>query len=562
MNHTLTLFKPRIWSFRNPLILKPKKGRTLKMCFFGFIGLCVWGGILAASLRILHYFKSIHELGDLIGLKLLSMILITVFSLMIFSSIITCLAKLYLSKDLSLVHSMPVASFKIFFTRWVESTFDSSWMVLIYTLPVMLAYGIIYETGIPFYLMIPLSLIPLSFIASGISAFMVMLGVVIIPANRLRSIFVFLGLALFLVLYLAFRLMRPERLVDPEVFATALIYLKALRSPAPPYLPSTWAFDSLRLCLLNQTGTSFFHLAIAWSFASFLGFLNILFADTVYFRGISKSQTAPARFIRNRPMNYRGLGFLSGTVRAFVIKEIKSFYRDQTQWSQLFLIAALFFIYIYNFKVLPLEKSPIRTIYLQNLLSFLNLGLAAFVLTAVTVRFAFPAVSIEGEAFWLVQSAPITYKHYLWIKFFIYYLPLLLLSESIIVVTNLLLNVTPFMMILSTITIFFLVPGIVAMGIGLGAAFPDFRSENPVQSATGFGGLLFMILCVGFVGLVIILEAGPVYQLFMADMNNRDLTALNWIWTIGSFALVFIICVFAVIIPMKYGEKQLSQMEA
>jgi len=562
MNHTLTLFKPRIWSIRNPLILKPKKGRTLKMCLFGFIGLCVWGGIFVASLRILHYFKSIHELGDLIGLKLLSMILITVFSLMIFSSIITCLSKLYLSKDLSLVHSMPVASFKIFFTRWVESTIDSSWMVLIYALPVMLAYGIVYGTGIPFYLMIPLSLIPLSFSASGISAFMVMLGVVIIPANRLRSIFVFLGLALFLVLYLAFRLMRPERLVDPEVFATALIYLKALRSPAPPYLPSTWAFDSLRLCLLNQTGTSFFHLAIAWSFASFLGFLNILFADTVYFRGISKSQTAPARFIRNRPMNYRGLGFLSGTVRAFVIKEIKSFYRDQTQWSQLFLIAALFFIYIYNFKVLTLEKSPIRTIYLQNLLSFLNLGLAAFVLTAVTVRFAFPAVSIEGEAFWLVQSAPITYKHYLWIKFFIYYLPLLLLSESIIVVTNLLLNVTPFMMILSTITIFFLVPGIVAMGIGLGAAFPDFRSENPVQSATGFGGLLFMILCVGFVGLVIILEAGPVYQLFMADMNNRDLTALNWIWTIGSFALVFIICVFAVIIPMKYGEKQLSQMEA
>ena len=100
------------------------------------------------------------------------------------------------------------------------------------------------------------------------------------------------------------------------------------------------------------------------------------------------------------------------------------------------------------------------------------------------------------------------------------------------------------------------------MGIGLGAAFPDFRSENPTQSATGFGGLLFMILCVGFVGLVIILEAGPVYQLFMADMNNRDLTMLNWIWTIGSFALVFILCVFAVIIPMKYGEKQLSQMEA
>lgn len=562
MNHTLTLFKPRLWSIGNRVRRKSKKGRALSVCLFGFIGLCVWGGIFAASLRILNYFNSIEELGELISLKLLSMILITVFSLMIFSSIITCLSKLYLSKDLSLVHSMPVASFEIFFIRWVESTFDSSWMVLIYTLPVMLAYGIVYEIGPSFYLMIPLSFIPLSFIASGISALMIMFGVIIIPANRLRSIFVFLGLALFLVLYLAVRLMRPERLVNPEVFATALIYLKALKSPAPAYLPSTWVFDTLRLCLMKQTGAGLFHLTLAWSFTIFLGFLNLLFADAVYFRGISRSQTAPSRFLRNSSPNYRGFGFLSGTVRAFVIKELKSFYRDQTQWSQLFLIAALFFIYIYNFKVLPLEKVPIKTIYLQNLLSFLNLGLAAFVLTAVTVRFAFPAVSIEGEAFWLVQSAPITYRNYLWIKFFIYYLPLLFLSVSIIIITNILLNASPFMMVLSAATIFFLVPGIVAMGIGLGAAFPDFRSENPTQSATGFGGLLFMILCVGFVGVVIILEAGPVYQLFMADMLGRDLTPWNWIWVVGSFTLVFIICALAVIIPMKYGEKNLSRIEA
>ena len=562
MNHTLTLFKPRLWSIGNRVRRRSKKGRALSVCLFGFIGLCVWGGIFVAALRILNYFNSIEELGELISLKLLSMILITVFSLMIFSSIITCLSKLYLSKDLSLVHSMPVASFKIFFTRWVESTFDSSWMVLIYTLPVMLAYGIVYEIGPSFYLMIPLSFVPLSFIASGISALMIMFGVIIIPANRLRSIFVFLGLALFLVLYLAVRLMRPERLVNPEVFATALIYLKSLKSPAPAYLPSTWVFDTLRLFLMKQTGAGLFHLSIVWSFAAFLGFINLLFADAVYFKGISRSQTAPPRFLRNSSLIYRGFGFLPGTVRAFVIKEIKSFYRDQTQWSQLFLIAALFFIYIYNFKVLPLDKVPIKTIYLQNLLSFLNLGLAAFVLTAVTVRFAFPAVSIEGEAFWLVQSAPITYKNYLWIKFFIYYLPLLFLSVSIIIVTNILLNATPFMMILSAATIFFLVPGIVAMGIGLGAAFPDFRSENPTQSATGFGGLLFMILCVGFVGVVIILEAGPVYQLFMAEMLGRDLTPWNWIWVIGSFTLVFIICAMAVIIPMKYGEKHLSRIES
>jgi hypothetical protein len=71
----------------------------------------------------------------------------------------------------------------------------------------------------------------------------------------------------------------------------------------------------------------------------------------------------------------------------------------------------------------------------------------------------------------------------------IYYLPLLALTETLIVATNLLLQVTPFMMALSTLTVFFLVPGIVALGVGLGAAYPDFKAENPAQTVTSFGGL-------------------------------------------------------------------------
>ncbi len=72
------------------------------------------------------------------------------------------------------------------------------------------------------------------------------------------------------------------------------------------------------------------------------------------------------------------------------------------------------------------------------------------------------------------------------------------------------------MMVLSFITVFLMVPGIVSIGIGFGAAYPDFKSENPAQSVTSFGGLMFMMLCAGYIMAVIILEAGPVYSIFMA----------------------------------------------
>ncbi len=188
---------------------------------------------------------------------------------------------------------------------------------------------------------------------------------------------------------------------------------------------------------------------------------------------------------------------LSGPAWAFAVKEFRTFFRDQTQWPQLFLIAALIVIYLYNFSVLPLGQSKIRTIYLQNIFSFLNMGLAAFVLTAVAARFVYPAVSFEGDAFWIVRAAPISLKTFLWVKFVVYYLPLLILAEILIVSSNILLQVTPFMMALSVVTVFLMVPGVVALGVGLGAAYPDFQSENPAQSVTSFGGLLFMLLAAG-----------------------------------------------------------------
>jgi len=58
-----------------------------------------------------------------------------------------------------------------------------------------------------------------------------------------------------------------------------------------------------------------------------------------------------------------------------------------------------------------LDNLPIKAVYLQNLFSFLNIGLAAFVLTAIVARFVFPSVSREGEAFWIVQAAPVSLKN-------------------------------------------------------------------------------------------------------------------------------------------------------
>ncbi len=558
-----TLLAPRVLSFRNRIVYS---GRT-RLVLFGGIGIVLWGSVFAGSFRVLLYFRSIEELGDILAHKLLAMIFVVILSLLAFSSIIIFLSKLYLSRDLDLVHSLPVAARHLFCARWIEGTVDSSWMVVVFVLPVFISYGLVYGTGPLFYAASLLFLFMLCVTASAVSAIGVALVVNLVSASRLRTVFMFLGLALFILLYIAFRMARPERLVNPEMFATTLAYLKSLNTPASPWLPSTWAYEGVASVIDGDIKRFWLDLLICGSCAGGLVAFMLIVAEAVYFKGFSKSAAGRTGSVVRGAQNPLGgiidraiPRFMPPHVRAFLIKEIKTFIRDQSQWSQLFLIAALVVIYLYNFKVLPLEKAPIPTVYLQNLFSFLNMGLAAFVLAAVTARFAFPAVSMEKWAFWIIRCAPVSLRSFLLIKYFVYCVPLFFLTLVLIVVSNIFLHVSDFMMVVSVATVAMMAPVIVAMGVGIGAVYPDFSSENPAQAVSSFGGVVFMATSAVYVIAVIMLEAGPVYRFFMANLRGRSPGVEDWIWAVASFWVVLAISVFAAVFPLRLGEKRLADI--
>jgi ABC-2 type transport system permease protein len=402
-------------------------------------------------------------------------------------------------------------------------------------------------------------------IAAGIGILFTMIMVSVFPAQRTRDIIILLMIFGVIALYLMFRLMRPERLADPDAFFSIMQYVSALKSPDSPYLPTHWMTQVLWAYLSGIQGKDrFFYIALLWTTAGAMIFINTWTARLVYFTGFSKSQEAKRR------RKGRGLlDILSRIIQkplghelaSIADKDIRTFFRDNTQWSQLLLLGALGVVYLYNFSVLPLERSAIRVEFLQNEIAFLNMALAAFVLSAVSVRFIFPAVSSEGQAFWIIRSSPISIKRFLWGKFTLYIIPMLILSEVLIIVTNILLHVTPFMMILSSITMFFGVFGIVSLAVGFGAMYPNFKYENISQVATGFGGLMYMIFSAIFMAVIIVLEAGPVYIIFMAGLKGAAITALQWLFIIPSFMAVFIIQLIVVFKPMNMGRNALAHYE-
>ena len=245
-----------------------------------------------------------------------------------------------------------------------------------------------------------------------------------------------------------------------------------------------------------------------------------------------------------------------------MLKDIKTFLRDTTQWSQLFLLVALIIIYLYNFKVLPLDRSPLPSATLKTVVSFANLALAGFVLSAVAIRFAFPAVSLEGQAFWILQTSPISLRTLLWSKFWLNFMPLLLLGELLVFLSNLLLRVPMWMMTISLVTVLLMTFGIVAIGVGVGAFYPKFNFDNAAEIPTSFGGAICMIFSVAFIGVAVIIEAWPIYLLAMEGLNPGRLKVPP-AWVIApSLTAVAVLTAAVVTVALRLGLNRLEQLKA
>ena len=248
--------------------------------------------------------------------------------------------------------------------------------------------------------------------------------------------------------------------------------------------------------------------------------------------------------------------------RNLLVKDVKVFLRDVTQWSQLLLLLALVVMYLYNFQVLDLDRIPYMAGFIKNFYAFLNLGLAGFVMATVAARFVFPAVSSEGAAFWIIRTAPITYRDFLWSKFWSGLVPLLLMSLTLTVVANEFLAVAPFLKIVTAVGITFMSFALVGLATGLGARYPRFSADNASQVAGSPGGVAFMIAAVSYVISMVVLLGWPssVFLFRMSRIHVRPFRADEIALIAVCFTASILLSIAVFLYGMRTGVKALEEM--
>jgi ABC-2 type transport system permease protein len=524
----------------------------------GTFAFVFWGVIFGLLFRLLRYFRGVPEIGVLLAGKLLGLILVGFFSILLLSNIITALSSFFLARDLDLIVGAPVDWLKLYGARLTETLVNSSWMVVLMAVPMFAAYGVVYDGGWQFPLVALAVFVPFLVIPTVLGSAITLVLVSVFPARRTRDILSVIAVLAAGAIAILFRLIRPERLARPEGFRSLVEFVTLLRTPTSPLLPSEWVQRGLMSWL--EGGADALPFYLLWTTALSAIVFGALAHRALYAQGFSKAQESGHRFARAGVLARAGRAVLApfGVLRReLVLKELRLFFRDTTQWSQLILLGVLVVVYVFNIKFLPLRGEGM-TLFLVNVVPFLNLVLAGFVLASIAGRFLFPAVSLEGRTLWLLRSSPMSVRDLLWSKFWVGTVPLLGLALGIVGLTNYMLQVGEFIMWVSTFSIVFMTLAVAGLAIGFGTAYPQFETENAAQIPTSFGGLLFMMAAIMVIGAVVVLEARPVYAYLSAQAfgTPTDSTEL----AVG-FVSAAIVCVAATLVPIGVARRKLAAVE-
>lgn len=516
------LLLPSFWASRNRAHRR-ERGDLLRALMFGAIGLLVALAIALAAFWVTWQIADFAELGDYLLRVGLSWLFLTFLSFLAFSGVVTALSTFFLSDDLRLLLAAPVTPARLFHARFLRTLVQSSWMIVVFLAPLLTGIGVARCAPPSFYLTAVLTIVPFSIIPVALGTAATLLLVNVFPARRARDILMLMGLIFAASIVVLVRYIQPERLMRVESLPDITGFFASLQSPITPLLPSFWAGEALFASL--QGGRDLLHLAALWTTALALMVMVRAAHERWHFTGFSSAQEArKARFSRFELLDRTARMLPLSTVRRhLLVKDAKVFLRDVSQWSQLLLLLALVLVYLFNFRVLDLERIPYMSGVIKNVYAFVNLAMAGFVMATVAVRFVFPGVSAEGAAFWIIRSAPISLRDFLWSKFWIGFVPVLLLSEGLTVAANHLLGVDPFLKVISAVAIVFMSVALVGLATGLGARYPRFGADNSSQVAGSYGGVAFMVMAVLFVLTIIALVGWPSSVYLFHQMRHQPL---------------------------------------
>lgn len=498
------------------------KARPLVFLGLGlFGGFFYWGYLKLCSMLLAFIFKQ-PLYGLLLASRLLQILLFISLGVGLMSSLTNAIAHFYMSRDLEFQFGLPVN-----FQSWVMHRFSqvymqSNWMLLLFGGPFIWLYM---DLGSAPIWSPPIGIGVLALLAafpSLFSSILCMLLVKIFPAKRVHQVFLVLTIVLVAAVIFIFRYLEPEQFIGPGGLERFRGYSDIVNLESYQWNPAIWAANLLAALSARDWSTAGRYAAyLGGAFGTVFG-LFLVIANRVYRRSWDRALQSLSGE-GDIQMTATGDSFLSRALTwpawAQEARETLLFLRDPSQWSQVFVLLSLLGLYLFSVTKLP--KDPFGGSMFELALG--NSGFVAFISLSLVSRFVFTSFSNDGQAIWLMKTAPDGWGRYVRGKFVVFGVPSLIFSLMLNLLSGVLMALSGFELLYLGAGVFWDTLFMIGLGLGLGMLFIDPGVDNPLKMIVSTGGFLLMAsgLFVTFIHVLLRLS-------YESRMVNELLSMVFW----------------------------------
>jgi ABC-2 type transport system permease protein len=250
-------------------------------------------------------------------------------------------------------------------------------------------------------------------------------------------------------------------------------------------------------------------------------------------------------------------------LRLLLVKDLRIFRRDVSQWSQFVIFFGLLGLYFLN-----LRSFHYNSAY-ASMVGFLNVAVVGLILSTFTTRFVYPMISLEGRRFWILGLLPVRRDQIVWSKFVFSLVGGAVPCTLLVLLSDSMLGLGWPMILQHELCCLVLCAGLSGIAVGLGARMPDLREASPAKISSGFGGTLCLVISSLFIMVVVLLGAAPTHLGLLARAlgHDGDPSRRLLAWTAGPggtaacLGTVLAVGFLAAAVPLRLGLRSFRRLE-
>jgi ABC-2 type transport system permease protein len=500
------------------------------------------------------YLLDTIKIGSFLLHRFIMVVLFMFFVSINIGNIVVSFSTLFKSGETAWFFTKPISFTKVFLIKFLDNFFYSSTTLLLIVSAALLGYGVYFNIIWYFY---PLTLLfvilPFMFSAGSLGAIILLLILRLAAKFGMRKVIIVLGVIYASWIVGFYYISSPIDLVRKvfEYFPNINQYFGFLESPLIKFLPNCWVADSLYWITQRQFDKALPLIAMNLTLAAMLFSLAMIIAKKWYYKTWITSLELNSDLKIKNTFNGSFFGFekkshLNSVDEALIKREYLLFFREPGQWihlSVMLFLMGIFIMGISGIRIIIAENY--YNDYLKTVIYLVVSQFSIFMVAALSLRFVFPLISLEGETVWKIRSSPLDHKPLLIKRLLIYFTLIFILGQIITFFANFQFPLE--LSIIGQVNSTFIIISIVSLNFGMGGYFLNYKEKNPIRIASSQGASITFLFILLYLVLLIALLFIPVYNYFKsahsyleAPLNDLILTSIILLLLAILIAFMFI----------------------